>query len=185
MHDIKSIRDNPAAFDAALARRRLEPASGGILALDGQRRTLQTELQALQQRRNDASRQIGEKKRKGEDASALVAEVATAKERMPRLEEEEKAVADQLDLALATIPNLPAADVPDGGDESANKELRRIGQPPRFDFAPKQHFELGEAKGLMDFGRAAKLSGARFVVLKGALARLERALAQFMLDLHT
>jgi seryl-tRNA synthetase len=185
MHDLKFIRDNAAAFDAALARRRLPATAHEILALDAKRRALQTEMQALQKRRNDASRLIGEMKRKGEDAGALMAEVAAAKDRLPHVEKEERQTAKKLDGALAVIPNLPAADVPEGADAADNKEIRRIGQPPQFAFTPKQHFEIGEALGLMDFERAGKISGARFVVLKGALARLERALAQFMLDLHT
>jgi seryl-tRNA synthetase len=185
MHDLKAIRDNAAAFDVALARRRLPAAANEILALDAKRRALQTDIQALQKRRNDASRQIGELKKKGEDASAVMAEVAAAKEKMPKLEAEERQTARHLEHFLVSLPNLPAADVPEGGGAEDNKEIRRVGHPPRTNFAPKQHFEIGEALRLMDFERAGKLAGARFVVLKGALARLERALAQFMLDLHT
>ncbi|MSP88462.1 MAG: serine--tRNA ligase [Alphaproteobacteria bacterium] len=185
MHDLKAIRDNAAAFDAALARRRLPAAAQQILALDAKRRGLQTDIQALQKRRNDASRQIGELKKKGEDASALMAEVVAAKDQMPLLEREERQTARHLEHLLVSLPNLPAADVPDGGGADENVEIRRVGHPPQVNFVPKQHFEIGEALRLMDFERAGKLAGARFVVLKGSLARLERALAQFMLDLHT
>ncbi|MBM3600537.1 MAG: serine--tRNA ligase [Alphaproteobacteria bacterium] len=185
MHDLKYIRENAAAFDAALARRGMAPLSAQILALDAKRRELQTELQAVQTRRNEASRLIGEKKRQGQDASDLIAEVAASKERMPRLETELNQRGLALKTLLETTPNLPANDVPDGADANANKELRRVGRRPEFNFVAKQHFELGEALGMMDFQRATKLSGARFVVLQGALARLERALGQFMLDLHT
>ncbi len=144
-------------------------------------------LQALQERRNAASKEIGEAKAKKDEAraNALMAEVGEIKEDMPKREEEQRLAEKALDDALAELPNIPADDVPVGADESANKERHKHGTPKQFDFKPKQHFELGEALGLMDFETAAKLSGARFVVLKGALARLERALAQFMLDLHT
>jgi seryl-tRNA synthetase len=184
MHDLKAIRDDSDSFDRGLARRGLPPRSAEILNLDTGRRALQTELQALQSRRNDASRLIGQAKAKGEPADALMAEVAAIKDRMAAIDIEEKRFADELDGMLAAIPNLPAADVPDGLDEQGNVESRRWGNPKNFPFAPKQHFELGEQWGLMDFERAVKLSGARFVVLKGALARLERALGAFMLDNH-
>ncbi len=185
MHDLKWIRDNPALFDAGLARRGMAPMSDAVLALDARRRAGQTRLQAAQQRRNELSRQVGDAKAKGGDAAALMAEVARLKEAMESAEAEERHAADELDRLLATVPNLPAADVPDGPDETANVELRAAGAVRNFEFAPRQHFEIGEALGLMDFEAAAKLSGARFVVLKGQLARLERALAAFMLDLHT
>jgi seryl-tRNA synthetase len=185
MHDLKSIRDDPATFDVALKRRGLPPQSAEILALDAKRRAAQTHLQEFQQRRNEVSKQVGAAKSKGGDASALMAEVAQLKDAMQAAEAEEQAVAAALDELLQSIPNLPAADVPDGADESANLEIRRQGQQRNFPFAPKQHFEVGEQLGLMDFAAAAKLSGARFVVLKGDLARLERALAAFMIDLHT
>ncbi len=185
MLDIKSIRDNPEIFDQGWGRRGLAPQTPAILELDSRRRACQTRLQELQARRNDASRQIGEAKRKGENADALMAEVATLKTEIPRLEEEERQLAAELDSLLAGLPNLPAADCPDGPDETANVEVRRWGTPPAFAFKPREHFEIGEALGMMDFAAAAKLSGARFVVLKGALARLERALGAFMLDLHT
>ena len=184
MHDLRLIRENPAAFDAGLARRGLAPAAGRALELDAKRRAVVTANQAALSRRNEASKQIGQAKAKGGDASALMAEVAALKEKIAAGEEAEREVAAEIETALAGLPNLPADDVPDG-DESANRELRRIGAPPRFDFAPRQHFELGEALGLMDFEAAGRISGARFVVLKGALARLERALGAFMLDLQT
>jgi seryl-tRNA synthetase len=185
MHDLKTIRDDPTAFDAALGRRGLPPQSADILDLDARRRAAQTRLQEYQQRRNEVSKQVGAAKAKGGDASALMAEVAQLKDAMQVTEAEEQQVAAALDGLLQSIPNLPAADVPEGADESANVEIRRHGQQRNFPFAPKQHFEVGEQLGLMDFAAAAKLSGARFVVLKGDLARLERALAAFMIDLHT
>jgi seryl-tRNA synthetase len=185
MHDITLIRSDPAGFDAGLARRGLAPQSPSILALDTKRRALQTELQTMQQRRNEASRAIGAARAKEQDTTDLQDEVSEIKRRMPELELEERTFGDELHALLAMIPNLPAADVPDGKDETANVELRRTGTPRAFGFAPKDHVALGEALGLMDFEAAARLSGARFVVLKGGLARLERALAQFMLDLHT
>ncbi len=185
MHDLKTIRDDPAAFDAGLRRRSLPPQSADILALDAKRRAAQTRLQEHQQRRNEVSRQVGAAKSKGQDAAALMSEVAQLKDAMDAASAEEQAAGKELDDLLAGIPNLPAHDVPDGADADANVEIRRHGNPRNFPFTPKQHFETGEALGLMDFEAAAKLSGARFVVLKGELARLERALAAFMLDLHT
>ncbi len=185
MHDIRFIRDNPQAFDAALARRGLAAASHHLLAMDHARRAAQTQVQDLLKQRNDASKLIGQAKGKGEDASAAIAEVAKLKDEIATLEQQERDLGAQLDAELAVIPNLPLDDVPEGTDETGNKEVRRWGDLPSFGFKPKEHFELGEALGLMDFGRAAKLSGARFTVLSGALARLERALGQFMLDIHT
>jgi len=185
MHDLKTIRDDPKAFDAALGRRGLMPQSTDILDLDARRRAAQTRLQEYQQRRNEVSKQVGAVKSKGGDASTLMAEVAQLKDAMQAVEAEEQQVAAALEEVLQSIPNLPAAEVPDGADESANVEIRRHGQQRNFPFAPKQHFEVGEHLGLMDFTAAAKLSGARFVVLKGELARLERALAAFMIDIHT
>ena len=184
MHDIRFIRDNPDAFDAALKRRGLSPLSKGILDLDGERRAAQTEAQSLLAKRNDLSKQVGEAKRTGGNADALMQEVATIKEKTAKLEEQEKEIGAKLNEMLSGIPNLPAADVPDGKDEKDNKELRRVGEPPRINSA-KQHFEIGENLKLMDFENAAKLSGARFTILKGALARLERAIGNFMLDVHT
>ncbi|MDE2577861.1 MAG: serine--tRNA ligase [Hyphomicrobiales bacterium] len=187
MFDIKSIRDNPQSFDAARARRGLAPLAADLLALDDRRRAAIGKLQAAQERRNAASKEIGLAMRDKDAAraEALKAEVASLKENWPAMEAEERTAAQALDTALAKEPNLPLADVPDGKDENDNVEARRWGEPRTFDFQPKEHFEIGEALGLMDFESAAKISGARFVVLKGKLARLERALMQFMLDLHT
>src|SRR6202035_5695129 len=187
MHDIRWIRDNPDAFDAALARRGLAPESKRLLATDERRRAVIGRLEHAQARRNSASKEIGEaKKKKDEAASArLMAEVAELKAAIPALEAQERAASAELDKALAEIPNLPLAEVPDGTDEHGNVEHHRFGAKHDYAFAPKQHFDLGEALGFMDFETAAKLSGARFVVLKKGLARLQRALGQFMLDLHT
>jgi seryl-tRNA synthetase len=185
MHDIRTIRDEPAAFDRALARRGLPARSAELLALDAERRTAQQRLNELQAKRNELSGQVGRAKSKGEDASALMAEVARLKDEMTEAEAKAAECDAALDRVLAEVPNLPAADVPEGRDEHGNKEMRRWGDQRNFAFAPKQHFEIGEALGLMDFETAAKIAGARFVLLKGQLARLERALASFMLDLHT
>jgi seryl-tRNA synthetase len=185
MHDLKWIRREPELFDRGLARRGVEPQAAGLIALDSERRRVQTELQALQNERNDASRRIGQMKAKGESTDDLIARVAEVKDRLAALESEDKRLGEILDAMLAAIPNLPLEEVPDGPDETANIELRRWGSPRNFEFPPRQHFEIGEALGQMDFGRAAKLSGARFTVLSGALARLERALGNFMLDVHT
>ena len=185
MFDLRWIRDNPDDFDAGLKRRGLDPMADAVIALDGRRRALQTELQEVQARRNETSKGVGAIKAKGGDAGDLMAEVARLKDRLPALEESEREAGAALDRMIEAIPNLPAGDVPDGGDETANRVLREIGARPAFDFAPRDHVAIGEALGMMDFERAARMSGARFVVLKGALARLERALGQFMLDLHT
>jgi seryl-tRNA synthetase len=187
MHDIKWIRDNPDAFDRALARRGLPPQAQALVTTDERRRAAIQKAEAAQARRNAASREIGAAKKSDDQAAAdrLMAEVAQLKEDMPQLEAEEKAISKELDDALARIPNMPLDEVPDGKDETANVEHHRFGAKRNYAFAPKQHFELGETLGQMDFETAAKLSGARFVVLKKGLARLERALGQFMLDLHT
>jgi len=185
--DIKWIRDNADAFDAALKRRGLAPLAAVLVALDDKRRATLTALQDAQSRRNAASKEIGKAKGAKDEATAtrLMAEVADLKDIIAKGEDDERKLDAEIKTALDVIPNLPRADVPDGADETGNVEVRRVGTPARFDFAPKQHFEIGEALGLMDFEAAQKISGARFVVLKGALARLERALASFMLDLHT
>ncbi len=187
MFDIKWIRENPEAFDAGLKKRGLEPMSRKLLELDEARRGHLTKLQDVQARRNAASKEIGKAKAAKDEALAqkLMAEVADLKEVTQQGEEEERQLDAKLRDELSVIPNLPLEDVPLGKDENDNKEVRKVGTPPKFDFKPKAHFEIGEALGLMDFETAAKISGARFVVLKGALARLERALAAFMLDLHT
>jgi seryl-tRNA synthetase len=189
MHDIKAIRENPQAFDEGLARRGLAPRAESLIALDEKRRAAILDLQRAQERRNAASKEIGAAmaKKDVEAADDLKAEVAGLKATMPELEAAERRAAAALEMALAEIPNLPFGDVPDGKDENDNVEVRRYGAPPALGGVnkPREHFELGEALGLMDFEIAAKLSGARFVVLKGALTRLSRALEQFMLDLHT
>ncbi len=187
MHDIKWIRENAAAFDGALKRRGLAPLSGTLVGIDDRRRSLLTALQEAQARRNAASKEIGKAKAARDEAAAarLMEEVAALKDVIAKGEDGERTVDTELEAALAVIPNLPRADVPDGKDEHDNQEVRRVGTPTAFGFAPRQHFELGEALGLMDFDTAGKVSGARFVFLKGALARLERAIAAFMLDSHT
>jgi len=187
MHDIKLIRDDPAAFDDGLKRRGLAPLSAEVLKRDAELRALLTRLQAAQARRNEASKLIGQAKAKKDEAQAqtLMAEVAGLKDEIQKGEEEERRLQAALNDVLATIPNLPAADTPVGSDETANVEIRRWGAMPEMTFKPKEHFDLGEGLGQMDFEAAARMSGARFVVLKNGLARLERAIAQFMLDLHT
>src|ERR1700753_453531 len=187
MHDIKSIRDNPAAFDAALKRRGLEPLSASLLAIDERRRTAILASEQAQARRNAASKEIGEAKNAKDDARAakLMAEVAELKTTMPNLEAAAKAADAELARELAAIPNLPLGEVPEGADEHGNVQRHVFGAKRNYAFTPKPHDEIGTALGYMDFEAAAKLSGARFVVLKKGLARLERAIGQFMLDLHT
>src|SRR5271170_1789218 len=189
MHDIRAIRENPEAFDEGLRRRGLSPRAEELVALDEKRRAAILALQTAQERRNAVSKQIGVAMARKDSVAAddYRAEVAGLKATMPELEAAEREAGAALDLELAAIPNLPLADTPDGKDENDNVEIRQHGSLPTFPngFKPKEHFEIGEALGLMDFDAAAKMSGARFVVLKGALARLERALEQFMLDLHT
>jgi seryl-tRNA synthetase len=182
--DLKWLRDQPDAFDRALARRGMAPAAAALLEQDAAIRALQTELQERQARRNALSKEVGRMRAQGGDAGALIAEVAALKTQIQTDEDALREMIAALDDELAGLPNVLADDVPDGADESANLELRRWGEPPRFDFAPKEHDEIGAPLG-MDFGRAAKLAGARFVALFGQLARLERALAAFMLDLQT
>jgi seryl-tRNA synthetase len=187
MYDIKWIRDNPAAFDLGLARRGLPGEAKRLIEIDERRRAAIQKAEAALARRNAASREIGAAKKSNEEAAAqaLMAEVARLKAEIPALEAEEKKLSKALDDALAQIPNVPLPEVPDGEDPSGNVEHHRFGAKREYGFAPQQHFDLGEALGQMDFETAAKLSGARFVVLKSSLARLERALAQFMLDVHT
>jgi seryl-tRNA synthetase len=187
MHDIKSIRDNPAAFDAALKRRGLEPLSSSLLAIDERRRTAILKSEQAQARRNAASKEIGDAKKAKDEARAgkLMAEVAELKTTMPELEATAKAADEELAKELAAIPNLPLDEVPEGVDEHGNVQRHVFGAVRNYAFAPKPHDDLGGALGYMDFETAAKLSGARFVVLKKGLARLERAIGQFMLDLHT
>ena len=187
MHDIKSIRDNPQAFDAGLKRRGLEPLSASLLAIDEKRRAAILASEQTQARRNSASKEIGDAKKAKDDARAakLMAEVAELKTTMPELEAAAKAADEELAKELAAIPNLPLDEVPDGVDEHGNVQHHVFGKMRNYGFAQKPHDDLGVALGFMDFETAAKLSGARFVVLKKGLARLERAIGQFMLDLHT
>ena len=185
MHDIRFIRDHSDDFDQALARRGLAPMASTILDVDSKRREVQTTLQELQQKRNETSRQIGEIKKAGGDADAIMAEVAAIKDQMGQLEEDEKALGEALDAHLLGLPNMLDAAVPQGADESDNVEVRTHGEATLPSFTARDHVELGEALGMMDFAAGAKLSGSRFVVLKSGLARLERALAAFMLDTHT
>ncbi|KAF0111475.1 MAG: seryl-tRNA synthetase [Rhodospirillaceae bacterium] len=188
MFDIKWIRDTPDAFDRGLARRGLTPLAEKILELDKARREALAEAQDLQSRRNTLAREIGAARGRGEDPAALMARSMADKDAQGDAEAHAARLTDALEGpqgVLMTLPNPPADDVPDGRDESANVELRRVGSLPSFSFTPLEHDTIGAALGLMDFERASRLSGARFVVLKGALARLERALAAFMLDLHT
>ena len=185
MFDIRWIRDNPDDFDAGLLKRGAAAQSARLIELDKVRRASQTGLQEARAKRNELSKQIGVLKSKGGDAAPIMAEVGDLKGRIQEAEERERRLSAELEALLESLPNMPAPEVPEGEDEANAVELRRNGAPPTFEFAPKQHFELGEALGLMDFDVAAKLSGSRFVVLRGVLSRLERALAAFMLDLHT
>ncbi len=187
MYDIKWIREFNDIFERGRKRRGLEPLAGQLFILDDARRAAIADLQKAQERRNAASKEIGVAMKAGDAvrAETLKSEVAAIKENWEKLEEAERYAIAELDTALAAIPNTPRDDVPDGADENDNIEVSRWGEPRAFDFTPKEHFDIGEALGLMDFETAAKISGARFVVNKGPLARLERALAQFMLDLHT
>jgi len=186
MHDIAYIRSNPQEFDAALARRGAEPVADRIVALDAHKREATTRVQQAQSRRNEASKAIGQAMGQGDKdkAEALKAEVAEIKASMPEWEEAERAAAAELDHLLATLPNLPAEDVPDGADENDNVEIAQWGEKRRFDFNPREHADIGPALG-MDFETGTKLSGARFTFLRGDIARLHRALAQFMLDKQT
>lgn len=187
MHDIKAIRENPQAFDAGLKRRGLSELSPSLLAIDERRRAAILASEQAQARRNAASREIGEAKKAKDEARAnkLMAEVAELKARMPELETAAKAADDELMRELSAIPNLPLDEVPDGTDEHGNVQHHVFGKAREYGFVPKPHDDLGGALGYMDFEAAAKLSGARFVVLKKGLARLERAIGQFMLDLHS
>ena len=186
MHDIRQIRENPAAIDAALARRGVEPVSAEILALDTRRRAVATQMQEAQSRRNDASKAIGAAMGRGDkdEAERLKAEVAGLKDTLPALEAEDRELLAQLNDVLARHPNLPDTAVPDGEDETQNVEVSRWGTPRTFDFTPQEHADIGPALGL-DFETGAKISGARFTFLRGQMARLQRALGQFMLDHQT
>ncbi|HEY7580276.1 MAG TPA: serine--tRNA ligase [Acetobacteraceae bacterium] len=185
MHDIRSIRADPAGFDAALARRGLPPASAELLARDGERRAALTVLQEKQARRNALAREIGQGRRAGADTSVMETEATALRDETEALEKQAAALDEAIRRVLEGLPNVLDPDVPDGPDEAANVVLKQHGEPRDLGFQPRQHFELGEALGMMDFAAAAKIAGARFVVLRGALARLERALGQFMIDLHT
>ena len=187
MHDIKAIRDNPQAFDAGLARRGLAALSPALLDIDQQKRAVQNTLQDQLSRRNALSRDVGEAMKKGEKdrAEAIKVEVASLKDALAQNEDLERQLSSKLNDALAAIPNIPLDEVPDGVDEHGNIEVRRWGNPPAYNFEPRQHFDVGETLKMMDFETAAKISGARFVVTKGPLARMERALAQYMLDTQT
>ena len=187
MHDIRFIRDNPQGFDQGLQRRGLKAVSKEITDLDQVWRTATQRLQELQSLRNDSSKKIGQAKaQKNEvEAQRLMSEVARLKDEIPAMELRVRETEEVLNEMLSAIPNLPADGVPEGADETSNKEVRRVGTPRNFNFEAKQHFDLGEGLKLMDFEAASKMSGARFVVLRGQLAKLERALANFMLDLHT
>ena len=187
MLDIRWIRENPEALDAGLAKRGAEPQSAGLIALDEERRAHVTKVQEAQSRRNSASKEIGAAMGQGDTdkAEALKAEVGELKSFLQNAEETERQLNAKLNDALSVLPNIPLDDVPEGTDENDNVELRKVGGLPNFAFAPKEHFELGEALGMMDFETAAKMSGSRFTLLKGGLARLERSLGQFMLDMHT
>jgi seryl-tRNA synthetase len=185
MLDVKWIRENPGALDEALRRRGLPPLGAEVSALDQKRRAAQTEAQRVQAEHNQLSKEIGIAKSKGQDAAPVLAKVGALKARQAELEEAMRAADRELEEFLAVVPNAPAPEVPEGKTADDNPVVRRSGPIAKPDFAPKQHFELGEALGLMDFEQAGVISGARFTILKGALARMERALAQFMLDLHT
>ncbi len=185
MHDIRTIRANPAGFDAALARRGMPPEADTILAYDLERRTALAELQEKQARRNALSKQVGIGRREGTDTAAAEAEATALRGEMGALETRAAERGADITLILERLPNVLASDVPDGRDEASNVMLKQVGAPVDLGFQPRQHFELGEALGMMDFETAAKIAGARFTILRGPLARLERALGQFMLDLHT
>jgi len=184
MHDIKWIRDNPDAFDAAMSMRNAEITAARLIEIDAERRRLMTEHQELLARRKSISGDIGKAKKSGENADELMAEMGGLKDRIKAAEDGQASLNEQLDLLLTSFPNILDAAVPKGADEDDNVEIRRWGTPATFDFDVSEHFDLGEKLGMMDFATAAKLSGSRFVILRGQLARLERALAQFMIDLH-
>jgi seryl-tRNA synthetase len=185
MHDIRTVRADPASFDAAMSRRGLPPVSADLMALDGERRVAQTALQEKQARRNVLAREIGQGKRAGADTAAQEAEATALRDDMEGLEKRVPELDAAIRRVLEVLPNVLDASVPDGPDETANVVLKQVGEKRDFNYAPKQHFELGEALEMMDFPTAAKLAGARFTVLRGPLARMERALGQFMLDQHT
>ena len=185
MFDLKWIRENPDLFDNGLKRRGLSPVSKDLLQIEEEKRLLQSQIQEVNESRNTIARTLGEKKKLGEDISSHAQEGTRLKNLLPELEEKERLLSQKLNDILAPLPNLPLNDIPDGLDETGNVEIKQWGTPHTFSFTPKEHFELGESLGLMDFEQASYLSGSRFVILKGPLARLERALASFMIDVHT
>lgn len=185
MLDLKWIRQYPELLDSGLQKRGQAAVSAKIIELDLQYREIQTELQTLQSQRNDIAKQIGACKQKGESADVFMAQSQALKEKIPEREAVERQLGEDLQTLLSFIPNMPADDVPLGKDEADNQLIRTVGEPTKLGFSPKFHFEIGEQLGLMDFETAAKVSGARFVFLKGSLARMERALAAFMIDCHT
>lgn len=185
MHDLRALRADPAAFDASMARRGLPAMADRLLHGDTERRAALTAVQERQSRRNALAKQIGQSRRTGADTAAMEAEATALRDEMAALEQRADALDGAIRGELESLPNLLDPDVPDGADEAANVVVKQVGDPPPFDFPPLEHFQLGEALGLMEFERAARMSGSRFTILRGGLARLERALGQFMLDLHT
>ncbi|MEE2698094.1 MAG: serine--tRNA ligase [Pseudomonadota bacterium] len=185
MFDIKWIRDNAEAFDLALSRRGVSSKASGILDLDSKRRNLETKAQKIKAERNQLSKEIGAAKSKGEDITNMLELVSKTKSDEAKAEKEALSATKKLEMALSELPNIPDEDVPNGPDETANRLIRVWGEKPEFNFEPKEHFAIGESLGMMDFETAAKVSRSRFVFLSNALARLERAISNFMLDLHT
>ena len=185
MHNIRFIRENPEAFDLGLLRRGLEAVSKPILELDSENRSITTTIQKLQTRRNTLSKEVGKLNATGGDAAELISEVGFLKAQMEDLEENQKVIGEQIFSILDGLPNLPAEEVPEGKDDSDNIEVRRVGEKPFFEFEPKDHVDLGGGLNLIDFSAGSRLSGSRFVVTTGLVARLERALAAMMLDMHT
>tara|TARA_B100000315_G_scaffold252799_1_gene290328 strand:+ start:152 stop:1426 length:1275 start_codon:yes stop_codon:yes gene_type:complete len=185
MFDVKWVRENPDSFDSGLARRGIAPKAAALVDLDQRRRKLIASTQELQEQRNQVSKQVGASKKLGESVETLVGQVVALKARLRDSERELRKIERDIQSFLLQLPNLPEGEVPDGEDGTSNVEVRRVGKPREYDFAAKQHFDLGETLGQMDFDAAAQMAGARFVVVSGQLARLERALASFMLDLHT
>ena len=184
MHDIKWIRDNPEAFDAAMTARKVEMTAQRLIDIDADRRRLMTEHQEMLARRKSISGEIGKLRQSGGNADELMSEMSTLKDRIKDAEDGQAGLNEQLDLLLSSLPNVMDAEVPAGESEDDNVEVRKRGTPGEFDFKPLEHFDIGDKLGMMDFETAAKLSGSRFVILRGGLAKLERALGQFMLDLH-
>ncbi|MDR2780867.1 MAG: serine--tRNA ligase [Holosporaceae bacterium] len=184
MHDIKQIREDPKRFDAAMVNRNLRPVSSVVIDIDSKKREIMVKLQRAQSRRNEIASLIGNAKRNGEDTSLLEQEALDLKHSIPLLEKEEAAFSNQLGDILSMIPNVPMHDVPIGRDETENRCVRVVGEPPRFNFEPKPHYDIGEFLGMMDFANAAKISGSRFTILRRQIAQMERALKNFMLDTH-